>query len=248
MVCSEQDIIKAAGWIVNAKHPVAFTGAGISVESGIPPFRGEGGIWSKNDPSILDIDYFCKHPSESWKAIAEIFYHYIMDASPNAAHNLLARMEMEGLLKSVITQNIDNMHQEAGSREVIEYHGNSKWLICSQCGGRYEVSDIELDPLPPRCSNDQEVLKPDFVFFGEGIPPEAASKSVEEVSRADLLLIIGTTGEVMPAGMLPSIARSHGARIIEINPSNSAFTESMTDLFLQGPAAEVSKLMDSYLF
>ncbi|MEA3463113.1 MAG: NAD-dependent deacylase [Bacteroidota bacterium] len=248
MVCSEQDIIKAAGWIVNAKHPVAFTGAGISVESGIPPFRGEGGVWSKHDPSILDIDYFCKHPSESWKAIAEIFYHYIMDASPNAAHYLLARMEKEGLLKSVITQNIDNMHQEAGSREVIEYHGNSKWLKCSQCGERYEVSGVKLDPLPPRCSNDQEVLKPDFVFFGEGIPPEAASKSVEEVSRADLLLIIGTTGEVMPAGMLPSKARSHGARIIEINPSNSAFTESMTDLFLQGPAAELSKLMDSYLF
>jgi len=248
MLCSEQDIIKAAGWIANAKYPVAFTGAGISVESGIPPFRGEGGIWSKHDPSILDIDYFCQNPAESWKAIAEIFYHYIMDASPNAAHQLLARMENEGMLESVITQNIDNMHQEAGSCAVIEYHGNSKWLKCSHCGERYEVSEISLEPLPPRCSSDQKILKPDFVFFGEGIPSDAASRSVEEISKTDLLLIIGTTGEVMPAGMLPSIARTNGARVIEINPCNSAFTDSITDLLLQGPAAEVSRLLDSYLF
>jgi NAD-dependent deacetylase len=91
-------------------------------------------------------------------------------------------------------------------------------------------------------------LKPDFVFFGEGIPSDAASKSVEEVKSADLLLLVGSTGEVMPAGMLPSIAKSNGARVIEINPMNSSFTDSITDLFLQGPAGEVSRLMDSYLF
>jgi NAD-dependent deacetylase len=248
MGCSEQDIIKAAGWIANAKHLVAFTGAGISVESGIPPFRGEGGIWSEHDPSILDIDYFCKHPSESWEVISKIFYNYFLDARPNPAHYLLARLEQEGMLKAVITQNIDNMHYEAGNREVIEYHGNSKWLKCSHCGVRYEISEVSLKTLPPRCSSDDEVLKPDFVFFGEGIPPDAASKSVEEVSQADLLLLIGTTGEVMPAGMLPSIAKSNGARVIEINPSHTVFTDSITDLFLQGPAGEVSRLMDSYLF
>lgn len=248
MVCSEQDIIQAAGWIANSKHLVAFTGAGISVESGIPPFRGEGGIWSSHDPSVLDIDYFCNYPAESWNAISEIFYRYFMDASPNPAHYLLARLEKEGILKSLITQNIDNMHQEAGNLEVIEYHGNSKRLKCSQCGQHYELSEVNLESLPPRCNIDLEVLKPDFVFFGEGIPPAAANKSVEEVSRADILMIIGTTGEVMPAGMLPSIASSHGARIIEINPSNSVFTDSLTDLFLQGPAAEVSRLLESYLF
>ncbi len=248
MLCSDQDIIKAAGWLAKAKHPVAFTGAGISVESGIPPFRGEGGIWSKHDPSILDIDYFWKHPAESWKSIAEIFYRHMIDASPNAAHHLLARMEKEGMLQAVITQNIDNMHQEAGSRVVIEYHGNSRWLKCSQCGERYKVKEISLEHLPPRCSSDQAILKPDFVFFGEGIPSHAASRSVEEISKTDLLLIIGTTGEVMPAGLLPSIARSNGARVIEINPGNSAFTGSITDLLLQGPAAEVSRLLDSYLF
>ena len=248
MICSEQDIIKAAGWIVNAKHLVAFTGAGISVESGIPPFRGDGGIWSSYDPSILDIDFFCKHPLESWEAISEIFYSYFLDARPNPAHYLLARMEQEGMLKAVITQNIDNMHQEAGNREVVEYHGNSKWLKCSHCGVRYDISEISLETLPPRCNSDHEVLKPDFVFFGEGIPSDAASKSVEEVKSADLLLLVGSTGEVMPAGMLPSIAKSNGARVIEINPMNSSYTDSITDLFLQGPAGEVSRLMDSYLF
>lgn len=248
MICSEQDIIKAAGWIANARHLVAFTGAGISVESGIPPFRGEGGIWSRYDPAILDIDYFHRRPLESWEAITEIFYKYFHDARPNQAHLLLSRLEQEGMLKAVVTQNIDNMHHEAGNREVIEYHGNSKWLICRRCGTRYKLSEISLDTLPPRCQNDRGILKPDFVFFGEGIPPDAASKSVEQVSRADLLLLIGSTGEVMPAAMLPSIAKSKGARVIEINPGSSSFTSSITDLLLKGPAAEVCALLDSYLF
>ena len=224
MIGSEKEIIEAAGLIVNAKHLVAFTGAGISVESGIPPFRGEGGIWSKYDPSILDIDFFFSHPSESWEVISKMFYEYFLDAEPNPAHYFLASLEQKGILRAVITQNIDNMHQEAGNVEVIEYHGNSKWLKCNLCGERYEISNVSLNPLPPRCLSDQEVLKPDFVFFGEGIPPDAAGRSVEEVNLADVLLIIGTTGEVMPAGMLPSIAKSNGAKIIEINPQRSAFT------------------------
>jgi NAD-dependent deacetylase len=244
----EKEIIQAAGLIANSKHLVAFTGAGISVESGIPPFRGEGGIWSKYDPGMLDIDYFSAHPDESWEVISKIFYEYFLDATPNPAHYLLAKLEMKGMLHGVITQNIDNMHQEAGSIRVIEYHGNSKWLICNTCGERYEITHTELEPLPPRCSVDSAVLKPDFVFFGEGIPQEAASISVEEASLADVLLIIGTTGEVMPAGMIPSIAKSSGATIIEINPEKSAFTRSLTDLFLQGPASEVSQILDSYLF
>jgi NAD-dependent deacetylase len=248
MDCTQQEIIQAAGLLANAKHLVAFTGAGISVESGIPAFRGAGGIWSEHDPSILDIDYFCAHPFESWQAISNIFYQYFQDAQPNPAHYLLARMEKEGMLMSVITQNIDNMHHEAGNTQVIEYHGNSKWLKCSQCGERYEISSISLDPLPPRCKDDSEVLKPDFVFFGEGIPPDAANRSVEEASMADVMLIVGSTGEVMPAGMLPSIAKSHGATVIEINPSRSNFTDYLTDLFLQGPAAQVSRELEAYLF
>ena len=248
MNCTEQEIIKAAGLIANARHLVAFTGSGISVESGIPAFRGEGGIWSKHDPSILDIDFFCSNPADAWQAISEIFYQYFQGARPNPAHYLLARLEKKGMLSAVITQNIDNMHQEAGNTRVIEYHGNSKYLKCSQCGERYEISAVSLEVLPPRCKEEGEVLKPDFVFFGEGIPPEAASRSVEEVSMADVLLIVGSTGEVMPAGMLPSIAKSNGAVVIEINPNISNYSEYLTDLFLQGPAGEVSKELESYLF
>jgi len=245
---SDKAIIEAAGLIANANHLVAFTGAGISVESGIPPFRGEGGIWSQYDPSILDIDNFNADPGGSWEVIAEIFYQYFHNATPNAAHLFLARLEKKGMLRAVITQNIDNMHRMAGNTEVIEYHGNSQWLLCKECGERYDISTVPLDPLPPRCAEDHTVLKPDFVFFGEGIPVNAASRSVEEVTTADLLLIIGTTGEVMPAGMLPSIARSNGAKVIEINPAPSGYTYGITDLFLQGPAGEVSKQLDSYLF
>jgi NAD-dependent deacetylase len=248
MIGSEKEIIEAAGLIANARHLVAFTGAGISVESGIPPFRGEGGIWTKYDPSSLDIDYFSSNPSASWKVISKLFYEYFQDATPNDAHYFLARLERKGMLKSVITQNIDNMHYKAGSTEVIEYHGNSKWLVCNRCGERYDISTISLNQLPPRCSQDRAVLKPDFVFFGEGIPPEAARRSVEEVSMADVMIIIGTTGEVMPAGMLPSIAKSNRAKIIEINPQPSSFTFSLTDLFLEGPAGVISKQLDSYLF
>ena len=245
---NEKNLIRAAGLIANARHLVAFTGAGISVESGIPPFRGEEGIWTRYDPSVLDIDYFNADPEASWGVIVQIFYTYFLDARPNAAHMLLAQLEQCGILKAVITQNIDNLHREAGNREVIEYHGNSGFLVCTHCGNRYELTDVPLEPLPPRCENDRSVLKPDFTFFGEGIPAEAAERSMEEVTMADLLLIIGTTGEVMPAAMLPSVAKSNGAGIIEINPGPTAFTYGLTDLYLKGRAGEICESLGTYLF
>ena len=248
MVSEEKNIISAAGWIANAKHLVAFTGAGISVESGIPPFRGEEGLWNKYDPMALDINYFLQNPVDSWHVIFEIFYHYFLEARPNQAHKLLSRLENSGILKAVITQNIDNLHQEAGSGHVIEYHGNSKYLICEICGKRYPVAEIDFNPLPPRCALDQKVLKPDFVFFGEAIPEEAAEEAVQEVHNADLLLIIGTTGDVVPANMLPGIAKSAGAKIIEINPEPSGYSATITDLFLQGKAGDICSRLETYLF
>jgi len=248
MSTEEKNIISAAGWIANSNNLVAFTGAGISVESGIPSFRGKNGLWSKYNPEALDIQYFRSNPIDSWKVIFEIFYHFFLEAKPNIAHRLLAQLESRHLLKALITQNIDNLHQEAGSKTVIEYHGNSKHLICSSCGTRHPVVEIDLKPLPPRCSNDQTVLKPDFVFFGEGIPEEAASRAVDAASKADVLLIIGTTGEVIPANMLPQIAKSAGARIIEINTHPSEYTSSITDLFLEGKAGEICGQLETFLF
>lgn len=227
---------RAAKAVRESKRTVAFTGAGISVESGIPPFRGVDGIWSKYDPQCLDIGYFLSHPEPSWKVIKEIFYDFFGAAKPNAAHTGLARMEQSGLLHSVITQNIDNLHQLAGSKTVREFHGNSQVLVCLSCSKRYPAAEVNLLTMPPKCESCGGLLKPDFVFFGEPIPEPTRTKSFEDAETADVLIAVGTTGEVMPAAMIPLIAKQHGASIIEINTESSSFTEQTTDIFLQGKA------------
>jgi NAD-dependent deacetylase len=232
-------ITKAAKLIINANHTTAFTGAGISVESGIPPFRGKNGLWSKYDPVFLDIEYFKKNPKESWKLIKEIFYDFFGKAEPNAAHFSLAEMEKMGLLHSVITQNIDNLHQKAGSKEVYEFHGNSRYLICTNCEKKYLVHNIDLSSLPPKCNNCGAVLKPDFVFFGEPIPEPARTKSFEETQKADVFILIGTTGEIIPASTIPYEAKKNNIKIIEINTQPSNYTNTITDIFLKGKATEV---------
>jgi NAD-dependent deacetylase len=239
----DSSVKEAAALLRESNYTTAFSGAGISVESGIPPFRGETGLWSKYNPIVLDIDYFHTHPLESWKVIKEIFYDFFGKARPNEAHKVLANMEEKGLLKNIITQNIDNLHQEAGSREVYEFHGNSRELVCTKCGKRYQVEDIDLEKLPVSCDLCGGLVKPDFIFFGEGIPPLAYSKSVEAAENADVFLVIGTTGEIMPASQIPLMAKSNGVKIIEINVAPSNYTHSITDVFLQGKATEVMKAL-----
>ncbi len=240
-------IEKAADLIKSANRVCAFTGAGISVESGIPPFRGEDGLWNKYNPIFLDIDYFNKNPVESWKLINEIFYDFFGKAKPNAAHFALAEMEKIGFLHSIITQNIDNLHQEAGSKEVYEFHGNSRNLVCNNCGNKYLVNEVGLNNLPPKCKNCGAVLKPDFVFFGEQIPEPANSNSFEETVKADVFILIGTTGEIMPASMIPYQAKKNNAKIIEINIQPSNFTNSIVDIFLEGKASEIMRELVKYL-
>ena len=230
---------EAVDLILNSKHTTGYTGAGVSVESGIPPFRGKDGLWNKYDPGILDLDYFYSNPLDSWQVIKEIFYEFFGSAKPNKAHYALAELEKLDLVKAVITQNIDNLHQEAGSKTVYEFHGNSRTLICQKCNKKYEVSEQLIETLPPRCEKCDTVLKPDFIFFGEMIPEYAYKKSIEETKKADVFLIIGSTGEVVPASMIPSMARENGVKIIEVNPNTSLFTSSVTDVFLQGNATEV---------
>ncbi len=227
---------EAAEIIKNATHLTAFTGAGISVESGIPPFRGENGLWNQYDPTFLDIRYFHAKPLESWRLIKEIFYDFFGEANPNAAHLGLATLEKQGYIVTTITQNIDNLHQEAGSREIYEYHGNSRDLICLSCGEKSSASLFDLNLLPPLCLKCSEVLKPDFIFFGEAIPEPAMSLSFKETENADVFLLIGTTGEIMPASQLPRIAKQNGAKIIEINIAPSNYTNSITDVFIQEKA------------
>ncbi|MCD4773027.1 MAG: NAD-dependent deacylase [Bacteroidales bacterium] len=239
----ENKIKEVVELIKNSKRTTAFTGAGISVESGIPPFRGEGGLWNKYDPIVLDLNYFFSNPRESWSVIKEIFYDFFGTAKFNRAHEVLAEMEKQNYLSAVITQNIDNLHQEAGSKVVHEFHGNSKTLICTSCNNRFPITDNVFKKLPPKCEDCGSLLKPDFIFFGEGIPQQAYQKSIEAAQNSDVFIVIGSTGEVMPASQMPVIAKQNGATIIEINPNTSNYTSGITDIFLQGKAGEVLDLV-----
>ena len=145
----ESLIKKAAVSIKEASFITAFTGAGISVESGIPPFRGENGLWDKYDPKLLELQYFLQHPEESWKVIKEIFFDTIGNAKPNRAHEVMADMEKAGFLHEIVTQNIDNLHQEAGNTIVHEFHGNSRNLVCTKTGEMLPVAYADLDAIPP---------------------------------------------------------------------------------------------------
>ncbi|MFO8002264.1 MAG: NAD-dependent deacylase [Marinilabilia sp.] len=244
----EAQLEKAAQILKHSNYVIAFTGAGISVESGIPPFRGENGIWNKYDPEVLDMDFFFANPVESWKVIREIFYDYFGKAKPNDGHKVLGRMEQKGLLKCVITQNIDNLHQEGGSTRVYEFHGNSQTMECTACDHRFPASEVDFETLPVRCSRCGGLVKPAFIFFGEAIPVDAYAGSLEAAQQADVCLIIGSLGEVMPAAMIPWEAKRNGASIIEINPKPSRFTGSITDVHLVAGAAEALLALEKVLY
>lgn len=166
------DINKAARLIINSSKTIAFTGAGISVESGIPPFRGDGGLWSQYNPLILDLNYYIKNHSESWPVIKKLFYDFFDKSKPNTAHYILADWEERGFLTGIITQNIDHLHQKAGGKNIIEFHGTSQSFICTQCKNEIQVTELNLTKESPKCSlkNCNGLLKPNFIFFGENIP------------------------------------------------------------------------------
>ncbi|MCG8412494.1 MAG: NAD-dependent deacylase [Bacteroidales bacterium] len=233
-----EDLNRVVSLLKESNYTVAFTGAGISVESGIPPFRGADGLWSKYNPEILELSYFYHNPAKSWKVIKEIFYDFFGEAKPNKAHLALAELEKRKILKSIVTQNIDNLHFDAGSDEVYEFHGNSRMLICEE-NHRFEANRFDLNNLPPMCPKCGKLLKPDFIFFGEGIPELAYRKTFEAAQKAQVVLVIGSTGEVYPAANMPREAKANGATIIEINPEKTLFSNSITDVFLQGKASEI---------
>lgn len=239
----DDKICRAAELIKNSRHMIVFTGAGISVESGVPPFRGEGGIWNKYDPNLFDISYFRQHPEKAWTIIKEIFFETFKKVNPHEAHQCIAELEKKGYVKAVITQNIDGLHQKAGSSKVYEFHGTSRTVSCVVCKFPYEREQVSLETLPPRCPQCMGVLKPDFVFFGEPIPRDVSVQSFYEAQISDVCLVIGSTGEVMPACQVPLQAKNHGAQIIEINVEPSNFTYTVTDIFLQGKAGQIMPLI-----
>ena len=184
----------------------------------------------KFDPKILELTYFKANPAEAWEMIKSRFVGE--DVKPNIAHNVIAMMEKEGLIKSVITQNVDNLHQMAGSKNVIELHGNAHSLVCMECGNERPLSNDEILGDIRECSSCGGVLKPNFTFFGENLPVDAITRGYEEIEKCDLMIIIGTSGEVYPAASLPRDARDKGAKIIEINPDISNYSIMVTNEYV----------------
>ena len=232
-----KDLInKAAEIIFRSRLTLALTGAGISVDSGIPDFRSAGGLWSKYDPAeYATVHAFRQHPEKIWNMLRDMD-GLIAQARPNPAHIGMGEMEKLGFLHCIITQNVDNLHQAGGATNVIEYHGNSSTLSCLGCGTRYKAEEKRGENIP-RCECRQ-VLKPDVVFFGEAIPAQALNRSFQLASSAEAVMIVGTSALVSPANTIPSIAKSHGAKLIEMNMERTHLTDTVTDVFIEGRAGE----------
>lgn len=233
----------AAGGRRNA----AVTGAGLSVESGVQPFRGKGGMWEKTDPmKIAHIDSFRKDPVPYWQMRGP-FIKSLDAIRPNPGHVALARLQEESFLGPIITQNIDGLHAAAGSTDVIEFHGNVRTLRCQECGRKIPSSDAPLDDRPPLCSCSG-VLRPDVVFFGEAIPPRALMRSQQAASDCAVMLVVGTSAVVQPAASIPVLAKQSGALVVEINPERTPLTDLVTDEFLEGKAGEVlPRILDAVM-
>lgn len=241
----EELINEAAELIYRSQSTGALTGAGISVESGIPDFRGAGGLWSRYDPAeYASIAAFRQNPVKIWNMLREM-EDLVLQARPNPAHIGMGELEKMGLLHFIITQNVDNLHQAGGAMNVIEYHGNSSTLSCLWCGKRYPAIE-KRNESPPRCECER-ILKPDVVFFGEAIPEEALSRSFVLAASSEVMMVVGTSALVSPANTIPSIAKRNGAKIIEINKESTHLTETLTNIFIWGSAGEVISVLVSRL-
>jgi NAD-dependent deacetylase len=225
-----------------AASAVAFTGAGISVPSGIPDFRSPGGLWSQYDPMrVATAEALSSNPKEVWQFLLDAV-DMLENAEPNPAHETLAELERSGRLRGVITQNVDNLHQRAGSREVVEYHGNFQRFYCMRCLRETPYEEVRRrasqDSIPLQCTECSGIIRPDAVFFGEAIPARAQNKSLELVARADLIIVAGTSGDVAPANILPRQVKRSGGRVLEINLGRTSFGD-ITDVRFDAPVQEV---------
>lgn len=237
-------IEKAARALHAARKGVALTGAGVSVESGIPDFRSPGGLWTKYPPEqYATIDAYRANPDKVWKLWHELA-EQLESTQPNPGHHALAALEKLGFLDAVITQNVDNLHQRAGSHNVIEYHGNVTDLVCLECGRRAPLMRGLSKEHAPRCDcAPGALMKPAIVFFGEMIPAEAASQAELLAYRCKVMLIVGTSATVYPCAGLPFAAKQHGATVIECNLEPTEFTGRITDVFLQGASGKILPLL-----
>ena len=233
---------RAAELLSAARSGLALTGAGVSAESGIPTFRGEGGLWTKYDPvKIASIDYFMADPSAYW-SVSKDRGRIALAAKPNPAHVALAALEASGHLAAIVTQNTDGLHQDAGGRRVIEIHGSGRMVQCLDCGNREPRSEVQsrLDiEMPPRCKVCGGMfLKPTVVLFGEPMPPTAIQEALALARAADVMLVVGSSLVVYPAADIPVVAARSGARLIIVNAEATAF-DRLAEVVIHGRAGEV---------
>ncbi len=228
---------RAAKLILGARgETVAFTGAGVSAESGVPTFRGRDGLWKRFRPEELATpEAFERNPRLVWE-----WYRWRMEiiarARPNPAHLALAELEKLGLLRCVITQNVDGLHREAGQQCLVELHGNIWRARCTKCGHRVVFREPPRE-IPPRCPRCGALLRPDVVWFGEPLPEQEWRQALQLAREARVLLVIGTSGVVYPAALIPTIAKENGAKIIEINIEKTPIT-SIADIHIEAPAGK----------
>ena len=240
----EEKINKIAQMIAASSRVVVFTGAGISTESGIPDFRGPGGLWTKVDPNDFTIDKFLSSETtrrRMWQRMRE--GGLMADAQPNLAHLAIVELEKMGKLNSVITQNVDYLHQKAGNAQEIVYelHGNMQWLVCLDCRNRYPIEIVKQNfPSPdhvPTCAACGGILKPDVILFGEALPQHTLMRASQEAQSCDLLIVIGSSLVVYPAAYMPLYAKRSGASIVIIN-NEPTEQDDIADVLINAPAGE----------
>ena len=239
---NEEGIDEAAellsGWLAESQSAVAFTGAGISTESGIPDFRSPGGVWAKNDPVYFD-DFMRSADSryEYWRQKAEAHGDFA-EAVPNVTHETLARWEQQGRLRGVITQNIDGLHQDAGSGNVLELHGTAREIACMDCDWREPaapwVTQFLDEDRVPDCPACKGRLKHATVSFGQSLPTEVLRTASQWASEADLFLALGSSLVVEPAASLPRLARDRGARLVILNRDTTPL-DAIANLIVNAP-------------
>ena len=245
----EQQLGIAAEIVASSSHLIALVGAGLSKESGIPTFRGGDGLWDKHgEPPMDGYQRFLADPAEWWaQRLAEQskmseFSQAIEDARPNAGHIAMAEMERAGLLQHIITQNIDDLHQQAGSIAITEIHGNRTKQRCIECSRRWKREEFVSDAMPPHCPDCDGLVKNDTVMFGEPIPQDALEACFREARLADAVLLVGTSAVVYPAAEFPVIAYRNGARLIEVNPQETPLSE-ICSAVLRGSSGEALPLL-----
>ncbi len=237
-----EEIREARTLISSSTKISALTGAGISVDSGIPDFRSEGGIWNRYDPlEYGTYESFLRNPKKFWTMGRELAT-VLLKAKPNDAHKVLATLEERGKLIGIITQNIDNLHQVAGNKKVIEIHGNFLRAYCMECNEIYVGETVHQrvvdGEIPPLCDKCHGVLKSEAILFGEPLPENAMEKAVNLCRKTDLMLVVGTSLTIYPAAYLPQLAKEAGAKVILINLEGGN-RENVADIVIRGRAKDI---------